>query len=233
MRVAIHQPHYFPYPGFFHKVSLADAFVIMDDVQYDRGFTNRNRILDVHGPVWLTVPINKSQKFMANVQVEINNSIPWGEDHWKKIQVSYANAKYFDLYGDYLEALYNKAWPTLFELDMATLKKTFEWLRIDVPIIRESELKIGSTGTQRLVDVCAAIGADTYVSGRGGKDYMDESLFKKNGLTLEYQVYSPSPYPQRSAGSFVPDLSIIDMLANLGPGSMDFVTECARAIPAR
>jgi WbqC-like protein len=231
LKVAIHQPHYFPYPGFFHKVSLADAFVIMDDVQYDRGFINRNRILDVHGPVWLTVPINKSQKFMTNMQVEVNNSIPWTKDHLKKIQVSYSNAKYFHLYRDYLEAVYDREWPTVFELDLATLKKTFEWLGISVPIIRESELNIASKGTQRLVDVCAAVGADTYVSGRGGRDYMDEPLFQRNDLKLEYQAYSPSPYPQRMSGSFVPDLSILDMLANLGPSSMGFITECTGAIP--
>jgi hypothetical protein len=205
----------------------------MDDVQYDRGFVNRNKILDVHGPVWLTVPINKAQKFMPNNQVEINREIPWREDHWKKITCSYANAKYFDLIRDYLESVYRRDWVTLLELDMETLKKTFEWLGINVPVVRESELGVGSTGTQRLVDVCKAIGADTYVSGRGGKEYMEESLFAKNGLTLEYQSYSPSPYPQRLSHSFVPDLSIIDALANLGPSTMGFIASRSTAIPAQ
>jgi WbqC-like protein family len=212
---------------------VADAFVIMDDVQYDRGFVNRNRILDVHGPLWLTVPINKSQKFMSNMEVEINNFLPWREEHWKKIQFSYANAKYFHLYKDRLNDLYSREWSTLFELDLATLKMTFEWLGLKVQIIRESELNVHTKGTQRLVDVCAAVGADTYVSGRGGKEYMDESLFPRNGLTLEYQAYTPVPYPQGTSSSFVPDLSIIDMLANLGPSSMQVISESSAAIPAR
>jgi hypothetical protein len=232
MKVAVHQPHYFPYPGFFHKLSLADAFVIMDDVQYDRGFVNRNRILDVHGPVWLTVPINKSQKFMTIAEVEVNNAIPWREDHLKKLQVSYANSKYFHLYRDDLDRFYSRDWTTVFELDLAALKLTMGWLGMDLPIILESELGVSSTGTQRLVDVCAATGADTYISGRGGKDYMDESLFGKNGITLEYQAYSPAEYPQRMSDSFVPDLSIIDTLANLGPSTMGFITEPPQVLTA-
>jgi len=232
MKVAIHQPHYFPYPGFFHKLSLADAFVVMDDVQYDRGFVNRNRILDVHGPLWLTVPINKSQKFMTVAQVEVNNAIPWKEDHLRKLEVSYANSEYFHLYRDQLDEFYRKEWTTVFELDLAALKMTMGWLSKDLPIVRESELGVTSTGTQRLVEVCAAMGADTYVSGRGGRDYMDESLFGKNGIALEYQAYSPAEYPQRMSTSFVPDLSIIDMLANLGPDTMGFIAESSRVITA-
>jgi hypothetical protein len=227
-RVAIHQPHYFPYPGFFHKVSLADVFVIMDDVQYDRGFVNRNRILDVHGNVWLTVPIDKSQKFAENRVVKINNDIEWKETHWKKILISYANAQFFHQYRDRLHEIYNRNWDYLFELDLEALKVTFELLGIKVPIIRESELGVKSAGTQRLVDVCKALGADTYISGRGGREYMDEPLFEKNGLKLEYQRYTALPYPQRHSKSFVPDLSVIDMLANLGPGCMKFIVSSSQ-----
>ena len=181
--------------------------------------------------VWLTVPINKSQKFMPTMNVEINNRIAWRDEHLKKILVSYANARYFHLYRDYLENLYRSHWSTVFELDLETMRKCFEWLGISVPIIRESELKVSSTGTQRLVDVCAAVGADTYVSGRGGREYMDESLFQRNGLTLEYQAYAASPYPQRLSSSFVPDLSIIDMLANLGPATHGFHLRVLRCDP--
>src|SRR5580693_165520 len=113
MRVAIHQPQYFPYPGFYHKLSLVDAFVIMDDTQYDKRFTNRNLILDSHGQVWLTVPINKAHRFSPNRLVEINNEMSWREDHWKKIRFSYSNASFFHLYGD-LERVYQREWSGLF-----------------------------------------------------------------------------------------------------------------------
>jgi hypothetical protein len=103
-----------------------------------------------------------------------------------------------------------------------------EWLGIRIPIVKESELQVKTVGTQRLVDLCKAVGADTYVSGKGGKDYMDEGLFKSNDLSVEHQNYSASPYPQRFSESFVPDLSILDMLANVGPESMKLISGALR-----
>jgi hypothetical protein len=222
MKAAIHQPQYFPYPGFFHKLSLADTFVIMDDTQYDKRFTNRNRILDSHGIVWLTVPIHKSEKFLANKLVGINNEIPWREEHRKKILVSYSNAKFFHLYRD-IENFYKKDWSSLFELNLETTKKTMEWLGIKTPIVRESELKITGESTERLVNICKSVGADTYLSGIGGKGYIKEQLFEANNLKLEFQNYVPTPYPQRFTKSFVPNLSIIDMLSNVGSDSSKLI----------
>ena len=85
MKVVIHQPQFFPYPGFFHKLSLADKYVVLDNTQYDKRFTNRNQISEDGKPLWITVPINKKHKFSSNNQVEINNEIKWQDDIWKKI----------------------------------------------------------------------------------------------------------------------------------------------------
>jgi hypothetical protein len=205
-------------------VSLADVFVIMDEAQYDKRFTNRNLILDSHGPIWLTVPIDKAYKFSPNKDVRINESLPWRKEHWKKIEVSYTNARFFNHYRAELKEFYDTSWSNLFELDLETTRKTMEWLGLRVPIMRESELRVGTAGTQRLVDICKAVGADTYISGRGGKNYMDEGLFHSSGLRIEYQEYSALTYPQRFTDKFVADLSILDMLANVGPESMKFVS---------
>jgi hypothetical protein len=223
LKLAIHQPHYFPYPGFFHKLALSDAFVVMDATQYDRRFTNRNRILDPHGEVWLTVPIEKSGKFLPNREVRVNNSIPWKQEHWKKLLVSYANAEHFDRYASDLRRFYEKDWTFLLDLDVESTKMVLEWLGMTLPIIMESDLDLRSTGTQRLVDICEAVGADVYVSGSGGKAYMDESLFSRRGIGVEHQSYSPLPYAQRFSGPFVPDLSVLDMLFNIGPGTSVFI----------
>jgi WbqC-like protein len=231
MRVAIHQPAYLPYPGFFHKLSMADVFVIMDDVQYDKRFTNRNRILVPQGPMWISVPIVKSDKFQPNMLVEINNSIDWRPDHLRKISNSYANAPFFHLYQDYLKSVYSKDWELLFDLDFELVKAAAGWLGIKIPMLRESELKVTGKATERLVNTCKAVGADTYISGIGGKNYLEESSFSKNGLSVVYQNYRPFPYRQRFATSFVPDLSIIDMLFNLGPDCMK--AACAEAPAAQ
>src|SRR5205823_3908231 len=105
------------------------------------------------------------------------------------------------------------------ELNMELLKLTMTWLGIQIPIVRESELQIGGQSTERLVNICKAVNADTYVSGIGGKNYIQDEIFEKSGIRLEYQNYVPRPYPQRFTDEFVPNLSIIDMLANVGQES--------------
>jgi hypothetical protein len=219
MRAAIHQPMYLPYPGFFHKLSLADVLVIMDDVQYDKRFTNRNRILVPQGPMWLTVPIVKEDKFLPNGSVRINKSVNWRDDHWRKISLSYRNAAFYDLYAGRLEETFQREWDLLLDLDLDLLKKAMEWLGLNLPIVRESELKVGGKATERLINTCKAVGADTYVSGSGGKNYIDLRLFENEGIRLVYQEYAPTPYRQRFGRTFVPDLSIVDALFNLGPNA--------------
>lgn len=223
MRAVVHQPQYFPYPGFFHKLTKADIYVVMDDVQYDKRYTNRNKIIATNGWMWLTVPIKKESMSVSNLEVQINNDLPWRENHWKKIWQSYANSKFFKIYKDYLSMLYKKEWSRLFDLDFETLKKTIEWLGIKIEIVKESELNVKGSSTERLVNVCKAVGADTYISGTGGKNYLEERLFESSHLKLEYQVYEPTPYPQRLSSSFIKDLSILDLLFNVGPESLGVV----------
>jgi len=225
LKVAIHQPQFFPYPGFFHKLTLADCFVIMDDVQYDKRFTNRTRVESTNGWIWLSIPINKTQKFSPNMVVEINNETPWKKDHLKKINSSYGKTPFFDDYKSYFDDLYKKEWKLLFDLNFETLKKTMEWLGIKTEIIRESELNISGESTERLLNVCKAVGAETYISGIGGRNYVDEKLFENNQVKLIYQTYSPTNYPQRFSKTFFPNLSILDMLFNVGPKSLQLIKE--------
>ena len=112
--------------------------------------------------------------------------------------------------------LYKKEWEDIFELNFETIKQIFDWLDIKVKIIVESELDISGQSTERLVNVCKKLGADTYISGIGGKRYLDEKLFKNNNVNLQYQNYTPISYNQNLSKSFIPDLSIVDLLFNEG-----------------
>ena len=225
MKAVIHQPQYFPYPGFFHKLNMADVFVIMDNTQYDKRFTNRNKIIATTGWTWITVPINKEHKFLSNNLVEINNELPWMNTHWNKIKFAYSNSKFFQLYKDYFENLFKKNWEFLFDLNFETIKKIIELLGIKIEIIKESELNVIGNSTERIINICKSIDVDTYISGSGGKNYMDENLFEKNNLKLEYQHYISPQYTQHLSEMFVPDLSIIDLIANVGPNSLKLINE--------
>jgi len=223
LKACIHQPAFFPYPGFFNKLTLADVFVLLDNTQYDQRFINRNKISTSVGWTWLSVPINKKHKFLPNKEVEINNEVDWRTQHFKKIFHSYSNAEYFHLYKNYFKNLYEKEWKFLFKLNLDTIKKTLEFLKIKIKVIKESELNVRGESTQRLINICKKIGADTYISGQGGKEYMDMSLFEKNNLKVEFQDYFPQAYPQCKSKSFIPNLSIIDLLVNVGPKSLDLI----------
>jgi len=227
MKVVLHQPQYFPYPGFFHKLMLADTFVLLDNTQYDKRFTNRNKIWTPHGFVWLTVPIKKEDKFSSNKEVKINNDILWTNDHWKKFFHSYSKSKFFKLYENYFKNLFDQEWQFLCSLDLVTLKQTINWLGIKIDIIKESELNLKGKGTERLVNGCKALGADTYISGAGlpDKQYMDEKYFEKNNIKLVHQNYHSIKYNQNSSKTFVPDLSILDLLFNVGPDSLKLISQ--------
>ena len=221
MKVAIHQPNYLPYLGFFHKLSLVDTFVIMDDTQYDKKFTNRNKIKVPGNWIWLTVPINKKHKFVANKIVEINNEENWQSDHFEKINRSYSNSEFFKKnYKTFFEKIYSKKWDHLFTLNYELIIQLIDWLDIKIEVIKESELNISGNSTERLVNISKKIGAETYVSGIGGKEYMNEKMFETNNIKIEYQNFKCPIYKQVFNSEFIPNLSIIDLLFNIGPKSL-------------
>ena len=225
MKIAIHQANYFPYPGFFHKINQADIFVIQDDVKFENRITNRNKIISSSEYTWINVPIKKGHKSLPIMDVKINNEIPWGKINLKKICAGYNKAKFFHLYKDYFENLYKKEWNNIFDLNFETIKQVLRWLDIKVEIVIESELRVSGQPTERLVKVCKKLGADTYISGIGGKRYLDEKLFKKNKIILKHQNYNPIRYLQHMSKSFIPNLSIIDLLANVGSKSGKLLKE--------
>ena len=225
MKITIHQANYFPYPGFFHKINQADVFVIQDDIKFVNKCTNRNKIISSSGYTWINVPIKKGHKSLPIMDVKINNEIPWGKINFKKICAGYNKAKFFHLYKDFFENLYKKEWNNIFDLNFETIKQVLIWLNIKTKIVIESELDVSGQHTERLVNVCKKLGADTYISGIGGKKYLDEKLFEKNKIILKYQNYNPIKYTQHMSKSFIPNLSIIDLLANAGSESGKLLKE--------
>ena len=220
MKVTIHQANYLPYSGFFHKISQADVFVIMDDVQFQFDITNRNKIISKDkGWDRITVPVKKNQTHKKIMDVEINNEIEWREENYRKLCESYDSSKYFMIYKDYFENLYKKKWQKIFDLNFNIIKQICNWLDLNVEIIIESKLNVTGESTERLIDVCNKLDADTYISGIGGKNYLKEELFEENNIELLYQNYNPIIYDQNLTKSFIPNLSIIDLLSNVGPDS--------------
>tara|TARA_B100001971_G_C18132478_1_gene505633 strand:+ start:76 stop:759 length:684 start_codon:yes stop_codon:yes gene_type:complete len=224
--VTIHQPNYFPYPGFFQKVLLSDIYVILDRAQFEFDITNRNKVITPEGS-WsrISVPIKKGQKFFEIRNVEINNDQPWAEKNWDLIYKSYNNSTFFDLYKTTLNSVFKKKWNLIFDLNFYTLKKVLEWLNIKTEIIFDSELDVTGKSSEHLLNICKKLGATKYLSGPGGRDYLNEKIFEQNKIKVEYQKYDPVIYPQNHTKSFVPNLSILDLLFNMGSDSKKLITK--------
>ena len=222
-RISIHQPMYLPYPGFFNKIKSVDKFVFFDEGIYSRGYYfNRNRIKSPNGELMLTVPLIKPFGKKLN-EIKIANSTNWQKKHMKALYACYNKSDYFKDYKEFFEEVYNTQWQTLHDLNMKTLFYLMEQLNIDTPVYLSSDLgPISTERTQRIIDICKKLNADVYLSGISGKEYLDTTLFKKNNIKLEYQNYVPREYKQLW-GKFIPNLSVVDLLFNLGEKACDFI----------
>ena len=222
MIVSIHQANYLPYAGFFHKLFNSDIFVIQDDIQPSKD-TNRNQIISSTGTTWLTIPLQKHEITTPIMELKINNEIQWNKLHWKKIIAGYNKSPFFHLYKDYFEYIYTQKWEYVFDLNYELIKQISNWLGLKTKIIRESEISPKGKSSERLLNVCKILKADVYLSGIGGKQYLDETIFSENNIKVEYQNYFPITYKQIQSSNFIPNLSILDMLCNVGTDSLESI----------
>jgi len=221
--VAIHQPHYMPWLGYLAKWAVADVFVFLDTVQYEKnGWQNRNRVKTAAGPRWLTVPVH-ARLGMPIAEVTVDAAQPWRERHLRAIEQAYAAAPHFERHHDALRHLYTTEWPRLAPLAVATAQCLASAVGIATPTRLASALAITATDpTERLVDLCRAVGADTYLAGRDGALYMNLTRFAAAGIRVLYQTYEHPAYAQLH-GEFVPNCSALDLLLTHGDSSLEIL----------
>jgi len=222
--VAIHQPQYLPYLGFFHKLFHCDVFVVLDSVQFQKnGLQNRNKIKTSQGWQWLTVPVlHRFGQRIGEVQVEPDTR--WQRKHWNALVSNYSRAPYFDRYSPKLRELLEGQWKSLCELDGALMRWAMEALGIETPILYSSTLGVAGNRTELLVNICKAVEADGYLSGPGGSRYMDLSAFEAARLTVVWQQFTSPVYTQVFPHvEFIPNLSIVDTVFCWGPETTTFL----------
>lgn len=219
MRLVIMQPSYLPWLGYFDLLIQANLFLFYDTVQYDKdGWRNRNRIKTANGPQWLTVPVLTSGLNKPLIKdIKINNREPWQRKHLKSLQMNYAKTKFYDETYPEVESVLSKDWEHLMDLNEAVIRKLCGMLEIRTSIQRVSELSLDfdEGKNEKLIQICKHVGADEFYEAAGGKGYIEESLFKENGIHLRFQDYKHPVYPQLY-GDFVSSLSIVDLLCNCG-----------------
>jgi len=217
MIVAIHQPQYLPWVPYCDKADSCDVFVYLDDVQFQKnGLQNRNQIKAATGRAWLTVPVHAT---LSTVIADTRIADPrWQKKHTRSIEMNYARAPYLEWFTTQLKPILVRDWAFLADLNIAATEWLFERLGIQCKRVRSSELDAKGTGDNLLVSICEAAGAKVYLSGQGARAYQDKRKFEERGIELWYQQYQNQPYAQCYPEiGFVPDLSALDLVLNMGP----------------
>ena len=230
--LAVLQPGFMPWLGFFDQIDRADVFVLYDDVQFDKnGWRNRNRIKGPQGPQWITVPVlHKGRIGQRILEVEIDNKGPWATKMIRSLRQCYAKAPYAERYLPELCDLLATDWRKLVDLDVALIFALCRWLGLSTRIELASALGVPGDRNRRLLGLCAHFGATRYLTGDAARDYLEEPAFRGEGIAVEWQNYDHPSYPQLHGG-FISHLSAVDLLLNVGDESLSIIRR-GRPLPA-
>ena len=223
--VAIHQPQFLPWLGYFDKLARSDVFCLLDTVQYKKNeFQNRNRIKTSNGWQWLTVPV--TYRFPQRIyEVGINHTVDWQRKHLQALKTHYCKAPFFDSYIGKFEEFYRQPFDLLTEINGTCILLLMELLGLERKLVLSSSLQLEiDDPTLRLVKICQALEGDVYLSGRDGANYMDLDTFHSHRLEIVFQDFNQPEYPQ-CYGQFEPNLSVVDLLFNCGPDSLSIIRE--------
>jgi hypothetical protein len=221
MKVAMMQPTFLPWQGFFELIRRADAFVFLDDFQYcHRSYHQRNRLfLSTGRPDWVTVPVRRVHGArMALNAVQIDDAAPWRGKLLKQLQANYGRSPHFAaVYPPVADWLARPA-ASLADQNIGFILLVLELLGWQRPLHRSSAYRCDGVRSDRLLALLRQLGASEYLSARGSFDYMrEDAVFPVPDIEVKFQNFVPPPYPQVGAtGSFVPALSVLDALFNVG-----------------
>lgn len=215
--LAVLQPGYLPWMGYFDQVRKADVFIHYDDVPFDKhGWRNRNRIKGLVGPVWLTVPILHSGKSGQLInETRIDPKQNWQRKQLATIRQMYAGAPHLGEWLPRLSDIIDRPWELLVDLDLALIDLFLQAFRIDTRILRCSELNVAGDKNERLLRLCELVGANEYLTGDAARDYLNVDMFSDRGIAVRWHGYAHPVYKQLH-GEFVSHLSALDILLNCG-----------------
>jgi hypothetical protein len=229
--VAIMQPTYLPWIGYLDLMDQCDLFVLFDCVQFEkRSWQQRNRIKTAAGEAWLTVPVlTAGRRDQAIHQVEIDPDGDFAERHLRTIRHAYGRAPNFRTYFDELAAILRTRHRLLVDLNAGLLAWLGDKLGVKTEIVRSSTLPGRGQKVERLVSLCAAVGATRYLSPPGAREYVHrDDRFSGAGIDLCYHHYEHPTYRQLH-GDFVSHLSVLDLLFMEGDASLQVLRSGRRA----
>jgi hypothetical protein len=213
--IAIHQPNYIPWLGYFYKIFQSEIFVFLDDVQFsNEGMHNYTYIKTPKGSFRLKYPVLQSLGDKIN-EVRPKDDLNWKASHLRMIETNYHNAGYFnEVFDDFRELIQNE-YSDIVSLNIAFIEFYTGKLGIKAKFIKASDLNIDLTKSEKIIAICNALGGKIYYSGTGAKAYQKEEDFKSVGIDLRYSVFKPFQYPQLWEG-FQSNVTALDFFMNCG-----------------
>lgn len=214
--MAIMQPYFFPYLGYYQLVHVADTFVFLDDVNFiNKGWINRNQILVQGKSSLFTIPlIGASQNKRIN-EISVDKGNKLMDKFFRSLETSYSKSPFFDEVFPIVKNVFDKG-DTISEIAKTSIMDVFGYLGLEKQFIHSSsvfdnhELK----GADRLIDIVRKSGSEIYINPPGGRELYDADYFNKNGIELQFLNPTLSYYPQQGGGEFQKGLSMIDVLFN-------------------
>jgi hypothetical protein len=219
--VAIHQPNFFPWLGYFNKIALADVFVFLDHVQFPKtGGTWMNRVkLLSHGEAkWSTAAIDRDFSGTRPItQMQFSENHPWQKTIVKTLEANYVLHPFFGETMAVIKPVLLNCEPNLAEYNITAVTEIAKMIGLDVAKFRRSsQLRVEGSSNELLCALTHATGGSIYMCGGGASGYQEESVFNACGIKLLYQNFQHPDYPQCGQATFIGGLSILDALMNLG-----------------
>jgi WbqC-like protein family len=218
--VAIHQPNFFPWLGYFNKIARSDVFIVLDNVQFSKKggtWSNRVRILLGGRPIWITLPVERSFHGVRLVREMRIADGPWRVRLLRTVRGAYRPAPCFDEVFPVVEELLETPTDMVAELNLTVVRALTSRLGLDPDkLIVASTLGVDGAGTDLLINAVRAVCGGRYLCGGGAQGYQDDERFGPAGIELVQQTFRHPVYPQLGVAEFVPGLSIIDALMNCG-----------------
>lgn len=215
IKVAIHQPNYIPWLGYFYKIYQSDIFVFLDDAQYsNEGMHNWHYIKTVNGPLRLKIPVHQSFGDIISA-VRTKDELGWKTKHLETIKTNYSNSRFFkSVYPMFSELIQNK-YSNISEMNSKIIIEFCNQFGIKTKFINSSDLNIHTKREEKVLDIINQVGGHSYYSGNGAKAYQNEERFSQRGIELHYSTFLPFEYGQQYK-EFISNISVIDFLMNCG-----------------
>jgi hypothetical protein len=218
--VAIHQPNFLPWLGFFDKIHQSDVFIAMDNAQFSKTggtWTNRVQLVVNKEPAWVTVPIDRAYHGLRTVrEMRIDERQAWRSKLNRTIQLNYERAPHFEAVGPLVRQLIEQPTAELADYNLAAIRSLCGALTIATPIAIGSALPTQGSSTELLIAMVKAVGGTAYLAGGGASGYQEDGKFQEAGIELVYQNFHHPTYAQFNTNEFKPGLSIVDALMNCG-----------------